>query len=163
MFDKIVIVLAESSLPRSSQTKMPTADACESTNPLACLELNLMSLANSPKRIRKDKWPRQGRKGSQDASSFPFFFYSNQGHTPLRQGNFRARESLYLRSPLTGQRPSIHTLRHMHTHVHMLTHSHTTNHTWRRDLEKEKHILCKERTDYRQELMRQNIVLLDWF
>lgn len=55
MFDKIVIVLAESSLPRSSQTKMPTADACESTNPLAYLELNLMSLANSPKRIRKDK------------------------------------------------------------------------------------------------------------
>lgn len=130
MFDKIVIVLAESSLPRNSQTKMPTADACESNNPLACLELNLMPLAHSPKRIRKDKQPRQGRKGSQDASSFPFFFFlnSNQGHTPLLQGNFRARESLYLRSPLTGQRPSIHTQAHAYTHSHA-PHSHTTNHT----------------------------------
>lgn len=123
MFDKIVIVLAESSLPRSSQTKMPTADTCESTNPLACLELNLMSLANSPKRIRKDKWPRQGRKGSQDASSFPFFFfYSNQGHTPLHKGTLELGKA-YISGSHSLDKDLAYT--HSGTCIHMFTCSHT--------------------------------------
>lgn len=123
MFDKIVIVLAESSLPRSSQTKMPTADACESTNPLACLELNLMSLANSPKRIRKDKWPRQGRKGSQDASSFPFFFFTQTKVTLLYDKGTLELGKAYISGPHSLDKDLAYT--HSGTCIHTFTCSHT--------------------------------------
>lgn len=124
MFDKIVIVLAESSLPRNSQTKMPTADACESTNPLACLELNLMPLAHSPKRIRKDKRPRQGRKGSQDASSFPFFFKIQTKVTLLYYKGTLELGKACISGPHSLDKDLAYTLRHMHTHIHTL-HTHT--------------------------------------
>lgn len=73
MSDKIVIVLAESSLPRNSRTKMPTADACAPTNPLACLDLNLMPLAHSPKRVGRTSDPDKGAKAHRMPPHFHFF------------------------------------------------------------------------------------------
>lgn len=82
MFDKIVIVLAEGSLPRNSLTEMPTADACRLTSPLACLPgTNFDVSSPQPKQSRKDEWFRQGRKGLQDASLFTFVLFEPKSHS----------------------------------------------------------------------------------
>lgn len=155
MSDKIVIVLAESSLPRNSRTKMPTADACKPTNPLACLELNLLPLARSPKRVGRTSDPDKGEKAHRMPLHFHFFIQTKVTLLYCKGTIEPGRACISGSHPLG--KDLAYALRHVHIHIHTLTHSHTKKESWGRKT----HSL--QGTDYRQELMLQNIVLLDWF
>lgn len=107
MFDKIVIVLAASSLLRNSQTEMPATEACWLASPLACLLRTYFdSCSPLPGQIRKDRAQTGGRKLSASISANPPFWPGPGPHFSAEKELWNQRESTQAPSDYT---PNTHT------------------------------------------------------